>query len=222
MATAVNKAKRSVARAPRKGALELALHAGRRLVADHVPSPTALRDVAEKAREHSATAIARRVRTVPIQCSVDVAVPLEVAYEEWMALESLPEGAHRVVDIERDGDDYLIGRLSGVTGPDEWEAEIRDERPRESFAWRSVRGSDCAGLVTFHRLAERLTRLELQLDVAPVRIEEAIELMLHLADHRAEAELRRFKARLETINPDDYPPLDEPVEDDEQADDEEE
>jgi hypothetical protein len=31
-----------------------------------------------------AISLAHRVRTVPIQCSVDVAVPLPVAYEEWM------------------------------------------------------------------------------------------------------------------------------------------
>jgi hypothetical protein len=128
-----------------------------------------------------------------------------------MTLEFLPEGAHRVEEIERDGQDVLVGRLTGVRGSDEWEAEIRDERPGESFAWRSVVGSDCAGLLTFHRISERLTRLELELDVVPVRAEEALKLMLHLADRRAETDLRRFKARLETISPDDYseyPPLD--------------
>ena len=40
---------------------------------------------------------------------------------------------------------------------------------------------------------------------------EAAALALRLADRRAEADLRRFKARVEAIDPDDYPPIeDEP------------
>lgn len=145
------------------------------------------------------------VRRLPVQQAVDVAVPLEVAYEEWMRFESLPEGAHCVKDVERRGG-QLVGEVDGFGEPREWEAEIRDERPNESFAWRSTRGSDVAGLVTFHRLSERLTRIELQLDVVPTGVGEAASLALHLADRRAETELRKFKSRLETISPDAYPP----------------
>jgi len=70
-------------------------------------------------------------------------------------------------------------------------------------------------------LSERLTRLELQLDVLPVAVEEALELILHLADRRAEADLRRFKARLETINPDEYASSVEPDREHPPADDKE-
>jgi uncharacterized membrane protein len=136
---------------------------------------------------------------------VDIAVPLQLAYDEWMRLEFLPEGSHTVEQIERDGRDALTGRLKGRPWPRKWEAEIRDERDCESFAWRSVKGSDCAGLVTFHELGDRLTRLELQLDIVPVRPLEAAELALRMADARARNDLRRFKARLETISPDAYP-----------------
>jgi uncharacterized membrane protein len=144
---------------------------------------------------------------------VDVAVPLQVAYDEWMRLDFLPEGAHSVHGIERGRDGSLTGRVKGAW-PRRWEAEILDERDRESFAWRSTRGSDCAGLITFHSLSERLTRLELQLDVVPVRPLETAGFLSHVADARAEAELRRFKARLETMNPDSYEE-DEPEEDEE-------
>ncbi len=43
--------------------------------------------------------MAQRLRSVPIQCSIDIAVPLTVAYEEWMKLEFLPEGVHTVRKI---------------------------------------------------------------------------------------------------------------------------
>ena len=124
-----------------------------------------------------------------------------------MKLDFLPEGTHRIEHIKRRGD-RLSGRLAGALSQHSaWRAEIREERPNESFAWRSVRGSDCLGLVTFHSLAERLTRIELQLDVVPARSAEAFELLVHVADRRAETDLRRFKADLERISPDDYPSL---------------
>jgi uncharacterized membrane protein len=153
-----------------------------------------------------AVRLARRARRLPIQECVDIAVPLQVAYDEWMRLEFLPEGAHTVEKIERDGDDRLTGMIKGALWSRKWEAEIRDERDCESFAWRSVKGSDCAGLITFHELGERLTRLELQLDIVPLRPLETAEFGLHLADARARNELRRLKARLETISPDAYRP----------------
>lgn len=164
---------------------------------------TAARAAAEKA-SHVGTNVVETAlsRRLPIQVSIDVAVPLEVAWDEWMKFESITEGVHRIEDVERDGD-YLYGRTAG-TRSKKWEAEITDERLHESFAWRSVEGSDCAGLVTLHRLSDRLTRIELDLDVLPVNRTEAFALATHLAHHRAEAELRRFKARVEFINPDVY------------------
>lgn len=141
-------------------------------------------------------------RRIPIQLSIDVAVPINVAWEEWRTWGNLPEGVHRIEEIEREGD-MLVGHTAGPRASD-WEAEILDEREDESFAWRSVEGSDVAGLVTFHRISERLTRLELDLDVLPTNPTEALTFALHLAHRRAEADLRRFKAHVEFISPDAY------------------
>lgn len=167
----------------------------------------ALAALADRATGDDGIPLAGRIRSVPIQCSIDIAVPLELAYAEWMKLEFLPEGAHRVEEIKRRGD-RLRGRIAGaLANHSSWRAEVREERENESFAWRSLKGSDCLGLVTFHSLADRLTRLEIELDVVPIRPAEAFELLVHIADRRAETDLRRFKARLERISPEDYPSL---------------
>jgi uncharacterized membrane protein len=141
-------------------------------------------------------------KLVPIQLSIDVAVPIHVAWEEWRSWGRLPEGVHRIEDVERDGDS-LLGRTAGPRSVD-WEAEIKDEREDESFAWLSVAGTDVAGLATFHQLSERLTRIELDLDVVPTNPSEALAMALHVAHRHAEADLRRFKAHVEFINPDAY------------------
>ena len=139
---------------------------------------------------------------VPIQVSVDVAVPLAFAWDEWITFEWMTEGLHRIVDVERDGDE-LLGELAGPRST-EWVAEIVDEREEQSFAWRSVEGTDCAGLITFHRLSDRLTRIELDLDVLPTNPAEAASMALGIGRRRAESELRRFKAHVEFVNPDVY------------------
>jgi uncharacterized membrane protein len=163
----------------------------------------AVRRAADRAAEVSRSAYeAGTSRLVPIQLSIDVAVPIHVAWAQWRSWGFLPEGVHRIMDVERDGDS-LIGHTAGPHEV-EWEAEIKDEREDESFAWRSVEGTDVAGLATFHQLSDRLTRIELDLDVVPTNPSEAMTLALHLAHRRAEADLRRFKAHVEFINPDAY------------------
>jgi uncharacterized membrane protein len=173
---------------------------------DRLPAAAeTVRELAALAREQGVSELAEQVRRVPVQRSLDIAVPLEVAFDEWMRLDFLPEGAHQVLEIERRGRQRLTGRVNRFGAAHEWEAKVLEERRDDSFAWRSLRGSDVAGLVTFHRLGERLTRLELELDIVPTGVAEALALTLHLSDRMAEAELRRFKARAETISPDAYP-----------------
>jgi uncharacterized membrane protein len=195
----------------------------KRTVAERLPSARdALSNLTDRVDSDGGAPLVQRLRSVPIQCSIDIAVPLEVAYEEWMKLDFLPEGVHTVRKVRRDGD-RLRGRIAGSSRErSRWRAEVREERPQESFAWRSIQGSDCLGLVTFHRLAERLTRLEAELDVVPIGPTQAFELMTRIADRRAEADLRRFKAELERISPDDYPSLVNDASDDAQGDNDEE
>jgi uncharacterized membrane protein len=183
-AAALNAAKAMMRKALRSGAAAV------RSVAD---------SAARTGRGVVETGLSKRL---PIQVSIDVAVPLNVAWDEWMTFESFTEGVHRIEDVERDGD-YLYGHTPAPLSA-EWEAEIVDERMHGSFAWRSVKESDCAGLVTFHRLSERLTRIELNLDVLPTNASETFALALHVAHRRAEVELRRFKSRVEFISPDVY------------------
>jgi uncharacterized membrane protein len=205
----VDKAKDTVSNAipkPKKFARRLAATAVRAMASQVLESAASgIRGAVDEAAEtgHQAVEKAAKKR-LPIQRSIDIAVPIRVAWEEWEALEMIPEGTTTVSSIERDGN-VLVGRTSGPR-PTRWAAEILDERQQESFAWQSHLGSDCAGLITFHAISERLTRLELNLDVVPTSVAETIQLAMHRADRKAEVDLRRFKARLELINPDLYQP----------------
>jgi uncharacterized membrane protein len=207
--------RRKAARAAAKGAAKSAGRLVRRTVEGALPAALdGPRAALDRVRDAGWDRVAERMRKLPIQRSVDVAVPLEAAWDEWMRFEWVPDGANRVQGVERDGD-LLTGRLTGWRLARDWEAEIVDEREDESFAWQTLDGSDTSGLVTFHRLSERLTRIELELDVVPGRMGEAVSLVARVADKRAETVLRGFKAQVEALDPDEYPPLAQEVEEDE-------
>jgi uncharacterized membrane protein len=202
-------AKRAV-KAPAKAAVKAPAKAVKSAVPTPSPGSIALKlaqlgaRVARTATERAGQAgiDALLERRLPIQVGIDIAAPLQIVWDEWMTFDALTEGVNRLEEVERDGDE-IRGTIAGPRARD-WAADVVDERPQESFAWRSTEGSDCAGLATFHRLSDRLTRIELDLDVLPKRPGEALSLSTHLAHHRAETELRRFKARVEFINPDVY------------------
>ncbi len=206
---------------PNKFARKLAGKAAKHFLSKALESAAGVvRAAADRAAETTHEAAERTAhKRLPIQRSVDVAVPIRVAWSEWEAFEFIPEGVDTITDIERDGA-TLVGTTTGVRAH-EWEAEILDEREQESFAWQSHVGSDCAGLITFHELSDRLTRIELNLDVVPASVGETVQLATHRADRKAELDLRRFKARLELINPDLYEPepdeADEPEADEPEA-----
>ena len=186
-----------------RGALRIGGRLARRAV---VAASRRVGQAAIRAGARGIDGVMERAHRLPIQQSIDVAVPPEIAWEQWMELKHLPEGTHRLTDVERDGDDLLTGTLDGLRARS-WSAEVIDEREQESFAWRSTEGSDSAGLVTFHPLSERLTRIEVTIDVLPEGLGEAAQLMLRIADRRIAEELRRFKADAELLNPDVYEEL---------------
>ena len=66
---------------------------------------------------------------LPIQVSIDVAVPLLVAWDEWMTFDSFTEGVHHIEDVERDGDE-LIDKKAGPHAVD-WRAEVSTSASRK-------------------------------------------------------------------------------------------
>ena len=106
-----------------------------------------------------------------VQESVDVDVPIRVAYDQWTQFESFPqfmEGVERVVQV----DDTTLEWTATIAGAvKHWRAEITEQRPDEVVAWRSTEGARNDGAVTFERLGPDRTRVELQLDVEPSHYE---------------------------------------------------
>src|SRR4051812_3169265 len=136
-------------------------------------------------------------RRMPVQQSVDVAVPLETAYNQWTQFEDWPEFMHRVTRVSQE-DDCSVNFATKIWGKTkEFSASIETQRPDERIKWKVSQGITHTGVVTFHELAPRLTRIELNMDVAPGSLlEKAARGMRHVK-RAARADLHRFKAFIE-------------------------
>jgi len=136
-------------------------------------------------------------RRMPVQQAVDVAVPLETAYNQFTQFEDWPEFMHRVTRVTQE-DDCTIGFATKIWGKTkEFEAKIDTQRPDQRIKWRVAQGITHSGVVTFHELAPNLTRIEVNLDVDPGSlIEKAARGMRHVK-RAVRADLARYKAFIE-------------------------
>jgi uncharacterized membrane protein len=136
-------------------------------------------------------------RRMPVQQAVDVAVPLETAYNQWTQYEDWPEFMHRVTRVTQE-DECTVSFATKIWGKTkEFVAEIETQRPDERIKWRVSQGITHSGVVTFHELAPNLTRVQLSLDVDPGGLlEKAARGMRHIK-RAVRADLHRFQAFIE-------------------------
>ena len=76
-------------------------------------------------------------------------------------------------------------------------ARITEQLPDERVAWTSIDGARNAGVVTFHRLGDNLTRVTLQVDVDPEGPVDNVGDALGLVERRAKGDLERFREFIE-------------------------
>jgi len=132
-----------------------------------------------------------------IEQSVDVAVPVRTAYDQWTQFEEFPRFMEGVEAVTQSGDTDLhwVAEFGGATR--EWDAEITEQVPDERVAWTSRSGTRNAGAVTFHRLDDATTRVMLQLDVEPEGLVEKAGDKLGFIRRRVTGDLERFKDFIE-------------------------
>jgi uncharacterized membrane protein len=147
--------------------------------------------------EEEATEAHGSGRRMPIQQSVDVAVPISEAYDQWTRFEDWPKFMHRV-DSAQQIDDSTVAISTKVWGiTKQFEAEIVEQRPDERIEWHTEEGLAHSGVVTFHELAPRLTRIEVSMDVKPDSMVEKAGRGMRFTKRAVRGDLHRFKAYVE-------------------------
>jgi uncharacterized membrane protein len=129
--------------------------------------------------------------------SIDVDVPVRVAYDQWTQFEEFPKFMEAVEKVEQLDDTTLrwTAEIAGVKKT--WTAKITEQTPDQRIAWTSIEGAQNAGVVSFHRLDDRQNRVTLQLDVEPDGPVEAAGDVLGFVQRQAKDDLKRFKEFIE-------------------------
>lgn len=132
-----------------------------------------------------------------IEESVDVAVPVRAAYNEWTQFEEFPQFMRGVDRIEQSTETRTHWKTSIAGVKREFEAEIIEQHPDESIAWSSTGKPLQAGVINFHRLGPEHTRVMLRMDYEPEGLTERAADRLGIIRHRIKRDLEGFKQYVE-------------------------
>ena len=133
-----------------------------------------------------------------IESSIDVDVPVGVAYDQWTQFEEFPKFKDAIESVKQIDDTHLhwVAQIAGIRK--EWDAKITQQEPDQRVAWTSISGADNAGAVDFHRIDDRKTRVTLTMDIAPDGVLESVGDAIGVPDRQVEGDLKRFKDFIES------------------------
>ncbi|MDQ6838846.1 MAG: hypothetical protein M3137_11075 [Actinomycetota bacterium] len=139
---------------------------------------------------------------------IDVGVPHRVAYDQWTQYddwskifkkESAKKGGGRQDGGgnggEGDKDDDSKVTVTAKIGPSQrqWQTEIVEREPGRRIEWRSKGGAQAKGVVTFHRLDDRLTYLTVNIEYKPSGFMETLGNFFRMQRRRTRKDLKLFK-----------------------------
>ena len=133
-----------------------------------------------------------------IEESIEVDVPLSVAYNQWTQFEDFPlfmEGVDHVQQL----DDTRLHWVATVAGrTNEWDAKILEQHPDRQISWVSEDGKKTRGTVTFEPVGDARTLVRLSMSYQAEGIAEQAGSAAGLDARRVRGDLERFKELIES------------------------
>jgi uncharacterized membrane protein len=140
---------------------------------------------------------AKKTRRLPIQRWTDIAAPVGTVYEKWTEFEEFPNFMHRVLNVKAEDDKKVTWDEKIWFSSRHWEGEITERKRNKRIAWKTTSGMAHAGVVTFHKLDDELTRVMVDMDFVPQGMIEKMASGLRFVKRAVQADLARFKAYVE-------------------------
>jgi len=132
-----------------------------------------------------------------IGSSIEVAVPVSTAYNQWTQFEEFPQFMHGVEEV-RQLDDTRLHWVASVAGRRaEWDAKILEQHPDRQISWISEDGKKTRGTVTFEKLGAERTLVRLSMSYQAEGFIEAVGSAAGLDRRRIGGDLARFKELIE-------------------------
>src|SRR2546421_3872263 len=139
----------------------------------------------------------KKTRRLPIQRWTDVAVPVEKAYQAWTKFDEFPKFMHRVLNVDRKGQDRVAWQEKIWFSKRQWEGRITERRKNDRIVWRTTSGMNHKGVVSFHKLDDNLTRVMVTMEFEPNGMIEKLASGLRFVKRAVQADLARYKAYVE-------------------------
>lgn len=139
----------------------------------------------------------KSTRRLPIQRWTDVAVPVEAAYKAFTDFDSYPMFMHRVLRVEKAGRNKVKFEEKIWFSRRQWEAQITERRANDRIVWKTTSGMSHRGIVSFHKLDPKLTRVMVDMEFEPSGMIEKMASGLRFVKRAVQADLARFKAYVE-------------------------
>jgi uncharacterized membrane protein len=139
----------------------------------------------------------KKTRRLPIQRWTDVAVPIEVAYKAFTDFDSYPTFMHRVLRVEKTSRNKVKFEEKIWFSRRQWEAQITERRANDRIVWKTTSGMSHRGIVSFHKLDPKLTRVMVDMEFEPNGMIEKMASGLRFVKRAVQADLARFKAYVE-------------------------
>ncbi len=136
-------------------------------------------------------------RRLPILRSIDVAAPIDTVYNQWTQFEELNSFMHRVEAVEQEEPETVVWHENIWGRRRNWKVQINEQIPNERIEFEIKSGGQGVGVVTFHELAPKLTRIEVLFDWQPRGFVEKLGSGLRVHKRAAKTDLYRFKAFVE-------------------------
>jgi len=138
-----------------------------------------------------------KTRRLPIQRWTDVAVPVATAYEKWTEFEEFPKFMHRVLSVQEEDDGKISWEEKIWFSTRKWQGVITEQKKNDRIAWKTEQGTSHEGIVSFHKLDDKLTRVLVTVDFQPSGMIEKMASGMRFVKRAVQADLARFKAYVE-------------------------
>lgn len=139
--------------------------------------------------------------------TIDVGVPVSVAYNQWTQFTDYPDFMKKVENVEQESETEIQWRAQIFLSHREWKSTVIEQVPDERIVWRSEAAKGRVdGAVTFHALTPNLTRILVVLQYYPQGFFEKVGNIWRAQGRRARLELKHFQRHVMTkvaLNPDE-------------------
>ncbi|MEU0160518.1 SRPBCC family protein [Streptomyces sp. NPDC006261] len=137
--------------------------------------------------------------------TVDIEAPVAVTWALWSDVTQWPRFLSHVQRVDPLDERRFAWQLSLPGAEKGFVAELTEVVTEDRIAWRTTEGVHHAGVVTFHRLDDRSSRVALQIEYDPQGFVERLGALTNLDSVLANYDLGEFQKLAELTAADGIP-----------------